>query len=259
MAGGGGLSPRTVQYARAVLRKALNQALRWGLVPRNVATLVDPPRSKRHEIVFFAPDQANAFLDTARGDRLEALYRVALSLGLRQGEALGLRWEDVDLERGVLRVRVALQRIDGVPQLVEPKTPRSHRTIALPRPLAAHLRAHRTRQITERLACPRWQDWDLVFPSSVGTPLSPQNLTKRYKALLRDAGLPAMRFHDLRHSCASLLLAQGVPARVVMETLGHSQIGLTLNTYAHVMPELQRQAAEAMERLFPADSAAGAD
>ncbi len=245
-----GLSPRTAQYARAVLRKALNQALKWGLVTKNAAALVDPPQSTAHEITPLTPVQARRLLDTAGGDRLEALYSVALSLGLRQGEILGLRWEDVDFDAGTVSVRKQLQRLDGQPQLVDLKTRQSRRTIALPRSLVAQLKEHRIRQLAEQLVCPCWHDWSLVFPSTVGTPLEPRNLTRHFKQLLGRAGLPSIRFHDLRHSCASLLIAQGIPARVVMETLGHSQITLTMNTYAHIYAEVQRQAADAMERLF---------
>jgi len=249
-----GLSPRTVQYLRAILRRALGQALKWGLVSRNVATLVDPPRSVQHEMRALNPGQAARLLTAAQGDRHEALYAVAVALGLRQGEILGLRWQDVNFETGKLQVRVALQRVKGQPpRLVEPKTRQSRRTIAMPRTIAAQLRAHRTRQLEEQLlAGERWQGerWGLVFPSTIGTPLEARNLVTRYKALLERAGLPDIRFHDLRHSCASLLIAQGIPARVVMETLGHSQISLTMDTYAHIFSDVQRQAADAMDRLF---------
>lgn len=246
-----GLSPRTVQYLRAVLRRALGQALKWGLVTRNVATLVDPPRSQRPDVVPLSPLQARAFLTAAKGDRLEALYSVAIALGLRQGEALGLGWDDVDLDAGVLRVRYALQRIDGTLQLVEPKTKRSKRTIPMPPTIVAALRDHRVRQLEERLlAGSRWQDHAVVFPSSIGTPMDARNVVRRFHALLDKAGLPSMRFHDLRHTCASLLLAQHVPPRVVMETLGHSQIALTMDTYSHVMPVMQREAADLMEGLL---------
>jgi len=204
------------------------------------------------------PQEAGVFLAAARGDRLEALYAVAVGLGLRQGEICGLRWEDVDVERGRLSVRKQVQRIGGKARLVDLKTRQSRRTIALPRVIAAQLRAHKVCQNEERLlARERWQDWSLVFPSTIGTPLEPSNLTKRYKALLAGAGLPAIRFHDLRHSCASLLIAQGISPRVVMETLGHSQIGLTMNTYAHISPEVQQQAAAAMDALFPGAEQAG--
>jgi integrase len=248
-----GLSPRTVQYLRAILRRALGQALKWGLVARNVATLVDPPKSERREMRALSPDEAGRFLAAAQGDRLEALYRVALSIGLRQGEILGLRWEDVDLDGGRLAVRKQLQRIDGKPRLVDLKTRQSRRTISLPTTLTRALRAHRARQNEERLLLgEKWlgEGWGLVFTSTIGTPLDPRNLTDRYKKLLASADLPAIRFHDLRHSCASLLIAQGVPMEIVKETLGHSQISLTINTYVHLLPETQRQAADAIDRLF---------
>jgi integrase len=252
-----GLSPRTVSYARAVLRRALNQALRWGRVARNVAALTEPPRAKRHEITPLTREQGRVLLDAARGTRHEALYRVALALGLRMGEILGLRWQDVDLEGGSLSVAVALQRRKGSRELVEPKTTRSKRTMPLPPVLVAALRAHRARQLAERLAAgPAWQDWGLVFPSTIGTPIEPRNLTRHFKSLLQGAGLPDVRFHDLRHSCASLLVAQGVHPRMIMAYLGHSQIGLTMNTYAHVLPEAQREVAALMEALFPEKAAA---
>ena len=249
-----GLSPRSVQYARAILRRALNQALRWGLVARNVATLVDPPRVARHDIRPLDADGAARFLAAVRGDRLEALYTVALALGLRQGEALGLRWRDVDLDVGVLHIRVALQWLGGErPRLVEPKTRQSRRSLPLPGVVATQLRAHHARQEAERaLLGAAWQgeEWELVFTAPTGGPLSKFTLTKQFKRHLARAGLPELRFHDLRHSCASLLVAQGVHPRVVMELLGHSTIALTMNTYSHVLPQAQRDAVDLLDRLF---------
>jgi len=200
------------------------------------------------------PEEARRLLDAARGDRLEALYSVALALGLRQGEALGLKWSDIDLEAGILRVRRAAQRIphQGT-QLVEPKTVRSRRTLVTPPVVVSALRAHRSRQIVERLAAgENWAELDLVFASQLGTLADGPNVTHRFHRLLKKAGLPPMRFHDLRHACASLLLVQGVHPRVVMETLGHSQISLTMNTYSHVLPALQREAADRMQAVLSA-------
>ncbi|MBF6613953.1 MAG: site-specific integrase, partial [Chloroflexi bacterium] len=147
-----GLAPRTVRYCHAILKIALGRAYKWSLVPRNVAQLVDAPRSRRYEMRSLTPEEARVFLNTVRGDRLEALYSVAIALGLRQGEALGLRWEDVDMDKCTLRVRYALQRIDGKPQLVEPKTQKSRRTIFMPQVTVNALRTHRVRQLEERLA-----------------------------------------------------------------------------------------------------------
>ena len=249
-----GLSPRTVQYLRAVLRRAIGQALKWGQVSRNVVILTDSPRMVRLEMQTLTPTQAHAFLDSVKGERLEGLYAVALAMGLRQGEALGLRWQDVDLDGGTLHVRVALQRVRGdQPRLVEPKTRQSRRSLPMPPAVTAQLRAHRTRQTEERLvAGPAWQGgpWGLVFCTATGGPLDARHVVYYFKRQLGRAGLPDIRFHDLRHSCASLLLAQNVHPRVVMEILGHSTITMTMNTYAHVLPEAQRQAAALMDGLF---------
>ncbi len=229
------------------------QALRWEIVARNAATLVDAPRVPHHEIKPFTPDQARAFLDAIRGDRLEALYSVALALGLRKGEVLGLRWDDIDLEKGTLTVRSSLQRIDGKLTLVEPKSKQSRRTVAMPQTVASALRLHRARQLQERLlAGSRWQNRGFVFPTTIGTPMDTRNLTRHFKRALSEAGLPSLRFHDLRHSCASLLLAQGIHPRVVMEILGHSQINLTMNTYSHVIDDLKREAAAQMDAVLEA-------
>lgn len=246
-----GLSPRRVQYIRSVLRKALNDALKMGLVARNVVTLTDPPKQVRHEIQPLAPEQARQFLDAVRGNRLEGLYVAALATGLRQGELLGLRWRDVDLDGAALRVAVTLQRIDKEYRLLEPKTAKSRRTLPLPPVAVAALRAHRIRQLEERLrGGDVWEDWQgagLVFTREDGGPLHASTVTHHFQKLLATAGLPRVRFHDLRHTAATLLLAQGAPARLIMEVLGHSQISLTMNTYAHVMPAALREAAGHME------------
>ncbi len=246
-----GMSPKSVRYIRGTLRTALNQAVRWGLVARNAAALVDGPRVPNFEIQPFTLDEARKFLAAAKGDRLEALYSVALTLGLRQGEALGLRWNDVDLQMGYVRVARQLQRVDGVFQLVEPKTTRSRRTIVMPPSVAKVLGEHRGRQDAERnVAGNGWKEWGLVFTRADGYPLDGTVVTHRFHKFLEGAGLPQRRFHDLRHSCATLLLAQGVSPRVVMEILGHSHIALTMNTYTHVVPELRRDAAARMESLL---------
>jgi integrase len=246
-----GVSPRTAQYARAILRSALGQALKWGIVPRNVATLIDPPRIVKHQITPLQPDEAVRLIDAAREHRLGALVTVALSLGLRQGEALGLKWNAVDLDAGTLEVRTALQRIGKVWQLVEPKSARSRRSIALPSVAVSALRAHRVKQLEERLAAGAdWKDQGFVFSTGTGKPLEPSNLTRVFRSLLTAADCPLIRFHDLRHSCATFLLAQGVDPRTIMESLGHSQISLTMNTYAHVLPNLKRDAAKRMDDLL---------
>lgn len=250
----GHLSARSVGYIRVVLRAALNHARKWNLVARNAAELTESPRVRRFEIKPLTLERARALLAQAKGDRLEALYAVALASGLRMGETLGLRWqEDIDLDKGRMTINQAIQRQTGAGLVaVEPKTERSRRTIELPAPLIAALKAHRVRQIETRLAAGSlWQDSGLVFTSAVGTPLEPRNLHRSFKAMLVKAGLPDIRFHDLRHSAASLMLAQGVELRTIQQILGHSSISLTANTYAHVMPSLVQDAtAKAAAALF---------
>ena len=296
--GTNGASARTIRYARAVLRAALNQALRWELVSRNAAALTDPPKYRAREIQPLSPEQARTLIAAVTGHRLEALVCVGVGLGLRLGEALGLRWESVDLEAGVLSVRQTLERsggdaaarkrlgaerrrllgkrhettdraarrrlttaLDEIRQqskavqstlhVSEPKTARSRRTITLPSLVSDALRAHRTRQLEDRLAAGgRWIDSGMVFTSTVGTLMEPRTMQRKFKAILRTAELPNIRYHDLRHTAATLLLAQGVDPRTIMETLGHSQISMTLNTYAHVVPALQRVAAEKMDAIL---------
>lgn len=186
-----------------------------------------------------------------REDRLGPLFHVAIVSGLRQGELFGLRWEDVDPSAGTLFVRHALQRIDGAPTLVEPKTALSLRTVTLPASAVAALRVQKDRQTFERAhAGDLWHEGGFVFTSTMGTPLNPSNVDKRLKSLLAGAGLPRQRFHDLRHCAASLLLAGGVAPRMIMGILGHSQISLTMNTYAHLSPALERDAARALDSVL---------
>jgi integrase len=259
-----GLSARTVEYHHATLRVALNAALRWDLVPRNVAELVEPPRVRRHRIEPLSPDDAGRLLAAFRAHRLEALFTVALAVGLRLGEALGLRWEDVNFTDGTVTITGQLQKIDGVWTLVELKSEQSRRVVSLPDVSVRALREHRTRQLAEQLAAERWDNaLGLVFTTSVGTPVDDANgrrdLNKAVKrADLRTAnGQPRhVRFHDLRHTCASLLLAQNVHPRVVMDVLGHSQISLTMDTYSYVMPALTRDAANLMDGVLTRSMAA---
>jgi len=243
-----GASPRTAAHCRAVLREALNAAMRWAWVGRNAASLAQPPRIPEREVRPLSLADARAVLLAVTGDRLEALFTVALAVGLRQGEALGLRWPDLDLDGGTLSVQRSLQRVDGAWAFVEPKTARSRRTVPLPAQVVVALREHRSRQLQERLRLgPAWEGekWgDLVFADEAGGPLSGFHVSRRFKALLAMAGLPGMRYHELRHGAASLMAALGVPVRVAMEILGHSQISTTMNVYAHVAPDLGREAAD---------------
>ncbi|MCC7020680.1 MAG: site-specific integrase [Ardenticatenales bacterium] len=246
-----GLSPSTVLRVRATLRRSLNQAMKWGVVSRNVATLVTPPKVERFRVEPLTAEEALAILQVVKPHRLEALYTLLLGSGLRLGEALGLRWEDVDLAQGKLTVRFALQRIDGTHKLVAPKSRSSRRTVALPQFVLHALQRHRERQELERLI---WTDTNalgLVFTTLAGRPLDGPAANSTFKRLLKSADLRPLRLHDLRHGYASLLLAKGVHARVVMELLGHSQISLTLDTYSHVIPALQHEAVDRLDELLP--------
>jgi len=192
-------------------------------------------------------EMARIFLEKVKGHRLEAFYAVAIAIGLRQGEALGLRWSDVDLDRRELHVRVQLDRIDGKHILRPPKR-HQIRTIPLPETSVITLREHRKRQLEERLtAGSEWVDWDLVFPSQRGTPMDRSNVSHRFQELLARVGLPKQVFHELRHTCSSLLLAQGVHPRAVMEILGHSQMSTTTDIYSHASPEMLEDAARRMD------------
>jgi integrase len=246
-----GLSYNSIRNVRAALRCALNQALRYGYVMRNVATLVDIPGEVTFKAQPLTTVQAQQLLDTVQGDRLEALYRIALGLGPRKGEILGLRWEDVDLVGATICISGSLQRQNGRLERSVTKTEASVRTIALPLRLVTVLKQHRERQEAERKAAAHWTESAMVFTSRIGTPLAPESLTEHFKALLSKAGLPkTVRFHDLRHTCATLMIKQSIHPRVVMEILGHSQISTTMNTYGHVLPEVQREAVNVLDGLF---------
>jgi integrase len=249
-----GLAPNTQRLARSVLRRALRTAEADGLVTRNVAALVDGVRVAGGEGRTLTPDQARALLRAADGAEFGALVNLLLSCGLRKGEALGLSWRDVDLDAtpATLTVRRALKK-DGRGGLYvdEPKTARSRRTVHLPAPLVDVLRRHRADQAEQRLAFGagwggRWAGLDLVFTSSVGTPLDPDRTNREVQRLAAMAGLGAWTPHELRHSAASLLLAQGVDLKVVSEMLGHSSIRVTADVYGHLLDPARTEAADAM-------------
>ena len=233
-----GLSPRTRQYTRAILRRALGRAEKDELVRRNAAALVDAPKGAGTKLDdALDADQALAVLDIARGDRLEALAVLVLAVGLRQGETFNLRWDDVDLDAGTLTIR-------------EAKTDAGRRTVALPNFVVAALRAHRVRQLEERLAAVVWQDPALVFASTTGTRLDPRNVLRWWHDLTIRAGVGRRRFHASRHTAATLMLNAGVPLEVVSATLGHAGYAITADVYAKVRPQLQRRAADAMEGVL---------
>ncbi len=231
----------------------LSEAIREELVERNVAAVVRPPSVERAEVRPWSTEEASRFLTVSGDHRLHTLFAVGVALGLRKGELLALRWEDVDLDGGVLHVRQNVQRLPEVGLVFgPPKSDKSRRIIPLPAVLGEGApNAPRPNQAAEALALgPAWVDSGLVFTSTVGTVIEPRNLNRLFDQLITKAGVRRIRFHDLRHTCASLLLAQNVPARVVMEILGHSQLAMTTDLYSHVMPTALREAADAMDRVF---------
>jgi integrase len=245
-----GLSGRTVQYIHAVLRKALNDAIRYELIQRNVAALVEAPSPESRRAPTLDPGTGRAILDAVRGDRLEALYHVAM-LGLRQGELLGLRWVDVDLDAGTLRVEQQVQRVAGKLQFSPPKTAGSRRLIPIPAIIIQALREHRTRQLTERLmAGSKWRDHGLIFPSSVGTPMEGPSVTHSFQRALEHHQLPRLRFHDLRHAGATMLRARGVDLKTIQQILGHSSYHVTADVYSHVFAEELRAATDTLGRIL---------
>ncbi len=247
-----GLSPATVAKIHIVLHQALDRALRWSLVHRNATEAVKAPRPAPQEMRPLSADEARRLLEAAREDKLHALYVLAVTTGMRQGELLGLAWRDVDLERGVVQVRRTLARDGGRLTIGEPKTKRSRRNVRLTETATQALRDHLDRQLEEiqRLG-DLYRDEGLVFATEAGTPMNPSNLRRRsFAPLLKRAWLPNIRFHDLRHSAATLLLLQGVHPKFVQELLGHSTISITLDTYSHVLPGMGDQTARAMEDVL---------
>ena len=244
-----GLSAATVRKMHGALHKALKQAVSDGLIPRNVCEAVKPPKVERKEVTPLDQDQARALLEAVAGDRFEALYVLAIHTGMREGELLGLRWEDVDLERGILRLRRALVREGGRTVLGDLKTAKSRRGVRLTSAAAEALRGQLERQMEEmeRMGS-LYQPGGLVFATESGTLINPSNLRNRsFKPLLKRAGLPDICFHDLRHTCATLLLSQGTHPKLVQELLGHATIAMTLDTYSHFLPSMGDQTVRAME------------
>jgi integrase len=247
-----GLSPKTVKHIRDCLRAALNVAVdEWELISRNPASKARPPAAAKSELRVFSMEEARRFLALTQGHRLEALFSVALCLGPRQGEALGLKWNNIDFEKATLTIDGALKRVDG--KLIKGKTKRetSCRTIGLPAVTIAALRRHQARQEVEReLAGTRWKETGYVFATRIGTPTERRNLLRDWYKIMAGANLPQIRFHDLRHSAATLLFLQGVHPRTVMEILGHSDVNTTMKVYGHVLDQMKRDAATKMDDLF---------
>jgi integrase len=259
--GSGGLSARTVQYLHVVLSKALSDAVAEGRLPRNPATLKTVrerlPKSTGHDMATWTAGQLTSFLEGLAGDRLEVPVLVAATTGMRRGEVLGLRWSDLDLDAGRLAVRQTLSAPRDpdtgrhVPIFGEPKTKRGRRSVPLPARTVAALRGHRKAQAAERLLVgPDYQDHGLVFAEPDGGPVHPDRFRVRFEHRVARSGLPPIRFHDLRHTYATLALQAGVHGKVVSGILGHANIGITLDTYSHAIPAMEESAAETVAALM---------
>jgi integrase len=249
-----GLSPTTVAFLHATLHRALKDAEADGLIARNVAKHVRPPRRTRPEYQTWTAQQAAAFLVAAEADEYAALWRLALLTGMRRGEILGLRWDDVDLDKGTLAVRRTLSRGDTA--RYEPHAPKrasGRRSVALQASAVEALRRHRTAQLEHRLLMgAAYEDQGYVFTTPVGRPLHPNTVALHFSRLAARAGVPSLRFHDLRHTSATLMLANGEHPKKVQERLGHANISITLDRYSHVTMDMQREAADRLDALLKA-------
>ena len=250
-----GLSPRTVRYAHSVFSMAMKKAVELGYIGNNPCSYAELPRQNKKETKAFSPEQANKFLEAANEDRHGIIFEIALSSGMRPEEYLGLQWKDIDFEKGAAIVQRALVwRKGGGFKFAEPKTAKSRRTVPLPKSIMPKLKEHRRQQLEHRLKLgAAYEKHDLVFASEVGKPLHYRNLTQRhFEKILERAGMKSTGFvlYSLRHSCATLLLSAGENPKVVAERLGHTSVKMTLDTYSHVLPDMQEAATDKLEKML---------
>jgi integrase len=245
-----GKAPATVRQYRVLIIACLEAAVQRGYIPRNVGKLAGSFRSPPPIIRCMDAAQARTFLEAAHSDRFYALYLIALTLGLRKGELLALRWQDVDLDKATLSVNGSMQRIEGREVRVETKTAHSNRTLRLTPQIVDALKVRRDVQQFEAHIDEGWQDTGYIFTSRFGTSAGRENILTYFQAILKRAGLPKVTMHSLRHSAATLALMSGVPIHVVSRMLGHASIVITLNRYAHLMPALEEQAVDILATMY---------
>lgn len=256
------LSPRQVEYIYAILHMALERALKNNLVVRNVCDAVDKPKKVKNEFIPWSIEQTNDFLSSVKGSRLFPLYMVAWGTGLRRAEILGLQWSDIDLARGNLTVRRALVRVKGGYKFQEPKTAKSRRIVPLPTAVISALKKWKSRQANEKIQWnakfidiepekrPVYNPLNMVFCNEAGEPTNPEFISRSFKRDLKRAILPDIRFHDLRHGHATMLLELGEDLKVISERLGHSTITLTADTYSHVSEKMQQEASSKLDNVL---------
>ena len=247
-----GLSARTVQHTHRILKEALSHAVKWRLITRNICDAVDAPRPERKEMAALDGDGVAIFLNAAEGSPYRDVFFTALYTGLRRSEVLALRWPDVDLERSTIRVTAGLHRLTGMGLVLLPtKTARSRRQVTITQELVDVLRSIRGSQMMVKMELgPAWEDTGFVFTKTSGKPLDPEKVTHNFTSIVRTAGLKGVRLHDLRHTHASLMLQAGVHPKIVSERLGHAGVAITMDTYSHVLPGLQEDAAERFSKLL---------
>jgi integrase len=249
--GKGGLSPQSVRHVHVVIHRALKDAVRWGLLTRNVADLADPPSQQAREIKTWNVNELRQFLHQVKDDRLFAAYLLHATTGMRRGEVLGLRWCDVDLDQARLSIRQTLLTINYKLHVSEPKTLRSRRTISLDPATVSALRAHRKAQLEERLAWGEsWRDTGLVFTREDGEPVHPAGFSDAFERAVKRAQLPRIRLHGLRHTYATLALSASVPLWAVADLLGHSNVSVTDRFYRHAIPSMLEEAASKVTGLI---------
>ena len=246
-----GVGIRSVRLCHSILHCALEKAITYGWITRNPAHGVTLPKYKPAEMQVWDDGQVSLFLIAAESSHYKALYHIAITTGMRQGEIIGLQWSDLDLNRGTIQILRQIQRVRGQGwSFVEPKTRKGRRKIILGEGSLHALRFHKEQQrITVEVAGERWQDHNLIFPNSIGNPMDPSKLRLDFNRLLGKAGLPKIRFHDLRHTAASLMLNNGVPPIVGSRVLGHSKPSITLDLYGHLYHEMLGEAAKIMDEL----------
>ena len=250
--GKGGLSPKTVHNVHVMLHKALHDAVRWNYLPRNVAQFADPPRqtSSGKAMRAWSPGELRSFLQLVEKDPHFAAWVLAANTGMRRGEVLGLRWQDIDFDRRRLAIRQTIISIDYQVEISEPKTARGRRSIALDSGTVTALRSHRVAQNQQKLKLGEaYQDFGLVFCREDGTPIHPDRFTQMFDKHVKESGLPRIRLHDLRHTHATLALAAGIHPKVVSERLGHSTVAFTMDVYSHAIPSMEAEAAETIANL----------
>jgi integrase len=249
-----GVGDWTIKKTHAILQNSLNHALRLGLVSYNANSLTTPPRPKSREMDIFDENQVQRMLIYAKGmgERNYPLYHMAVTTGMRQGELLGLKWESIDFKRRTLQVKRQLIRLKGGGiEFTLPKTNAGRRTISIGEDTIKTLKEHHEAQYQEKLLMgERWQHYELVFPSTIGTPMDVTGLLKKFRKTIKEAGLPRIRFHDLRHTSASLLLNQRIPVFIVSKRLGHAKPSTTLDIYGHLIPSMQEEAAKLIDELI---------